>query len=118
MEADLPGVVIVVVIFLVLDSLASAIPVGFVSRRLDAVDCPARLRMLVPWVEVGLAVGLAAGLWEPVVGVIAGGCLIAYFVAAAGFHLGARDRAGPTALAVAMLAVAVIVTFVSFAPAL
>lgn len=116
MEAEFPGLPIVLVLFLVVDALACAIPLGYASRRFDAVDCPARVRVLVPWIEVAAAVGLSVGLWVPAVGVVTGACLTVYYVIAVGFHFGARDRLVDALPAIVLLVAAVIVTLISFLP--
>lgn len=50
------------------------------------------------------ALGLIVGLWVPVLGILAGFALFAYFVGAVVMHLRAGDRAIAPALAIAVLA--------------
>jgi hypothetical protein len=61
------------------------------------------LRFVLPIVKSSSALGLVLGLWRPRLGRITAGALIAYFVAAIGFHRRAHDSVAKTAPATAML---------------
>lgn len=103
MEAEPVLPVLVLVVFQVIDGISCAIPTPFIVRALDRVDCPARLRPVLPVLKLSSAVGLVAGLWVPGLGLVTIGALVGYFLVAIGFHIRARDSFVSTIGAASML---------------
>ena len=84
------------------DAIACAIPLGFITRSLDAVGCPDAVRPLLPVIKGASAVGLLGGLKYKPLGAITATALVAYFGAAVGLHVRNRDSVWRTAPAAAV----------------
>jgi hypothetical protein len=87
------------------DALACAIPLDYIRRDLDNLRCPNPVRRALPGIKVVSAIGLLLGLRWPRLGRLTAFSLVAYFLAAIGFHLRARDP-GWKAMPAASLTVA------------
>lgn len=92
--------------FQLADTVVTAIPLPQIRESLDRVQCPERLRPVLPVVKAAAAAGLVVGLWQAWVGFVTCVALVLYFVAAIGFHVRARDRLVHTVPAAVMLVVA------------
>jgi hypothetical protein len=86
------------------DAAFNAIPNRWVKDDLDHLGFPEDLRFLFPLIKGGSALGLLAGLRWPRLGRLTAIALIAYFVAAMGYHARAKDRALRYGPAIGMLA--------------
>ena len=73
------------------DAVFNAVPNQWVRDDLDHLGFPQGLRMVLPVVKSASATGLLAGLRRPRLGRLTAGALVAYFIAAMGFHARARD---------------------------
>lgn len=118
MDVELPALAIVLIVFQIGDAIACIKPIPFIAASLDAIDCPPTIRRLLPFVKFDSAVGLAIGLWVPVIGAITIAALIAYFLIAIGFHVRARDTVANTAGAVVMLIFVAVVGALTYLPAI
>ena len=78
--------------FQVVDAVACAIPLGYIKADLDHIRCPEPLQKALPLIKGASAVGLIGGLKLPRLGALTCGALVAYFLAAIGFHVRAGDR--------------------------
>jgi hypothetical protein len=79
--------------FQVGDAIACAIPLDYIRRDLDNIDCPDSIRRALPPIKAVSAAGLLLGLHSPRIGRITAFSLVAYFLAAIGFHVRAKDSA-------------------------
>ena len=98
-------------IFQVVDAVANAIPRRYVEAHLDHLGVPRNLRPALPVIKVTSTVGLLLGLEIPRLGAVTAASLIAYYAAAAGFHLLAHDHpvlAAPAAACGAIAAIALV----------
>lgn len=86
------------------DAIACGAGAAPIKAALDAVDCPEEVRSVLPAIKLASAVGLAAGAKNPKLGAATCVALIAYFLAAIGFHIKAKDAKGAPP-AIAMLAI-------------
>ncbi len=75
------------------DAAFTAVPTRWLKDDLDHLGFPERLRFLFPVIKGGSALGLLGGLRWPRLGRLTAVALVAYFVAAMGFHARARDKA-------------------------
>jgi DoxX-like family len=73
------------------DAVFNAIPTQFLRDDLDRLGVPPDLRVVFPVIKTASAAGLLVGLKSPAVGRVTAAALIAYFVAAIGFHARAKD---------------------------
>lgn len=78
--------------FLAADAVASAIPVPYVAKNMDAMRIPAEVRWAVPVAKAATALGLASVFRFPGVARLTTGLLTAYFAGALGIHLRVRNR--------------------------
>ena len=76
----------------VLDTIGNAIPRQFVKRHLDHLGVPEYLRPLLPIIKLSGSAGLVIGLKVPRLGALTAGCLVAYYAAAAQFHVASGDH--------------------------
>lgn len=98
-------------IFQVADAVANAIPRRYVKAHLDHLRVPRNLRPALPVIKVTSTLGLLLGLKMPRLGAITAASLIAYYAAAARFHLLAHDHpvlAAPAAACGAIAAIALV----------
>ena len=86
------------------DAAFNAVPNQWIKDDLDHLGFPERLRVIFPIIKSGSALGLVAGLRWPRLGRLTAMALIAYFIAALGFHARAKDGPLRYAPAAAMLA--------------
>ncbi|HTM83996.1 MAG TPA: DoxX family protein [Mycobacterium sp.] len=91
--------------FLAGDAVASAIPVPYVARNMDAMRVPPGIRWAVPVAKAGTALGLASVFRFPGVARLTTALLTLYFAGAVGIHLRVRNRAANTVPAVLLLVV-------------
>lgn len=96
-----------------IDGVACIGPVSYIRQALDRIDCPPRIRRLLPPVKFASALGLVVGIWVPVLGLVTSAAMVVYFVIAITVHVRARDTVANTAGAVLMLA-AVVATATCF----
>jgi hypothetical protein len=73
------------------DAVFNAVPNQWVRDDLDHLGFPQGLRLVFPVVKSASATGLLVGLRRPRLGRLTAAALVAYFVAAMGFHVRARD---------------------------
>ena len=88
-------------VFQVLDAIVNAIPSRYVEAHLDHLGVPHRLRPALPVIKVTSSAGLLIGLRIPRLGALTAAGLVAYYAAAARFHLLADDHpvlAAPAAI--------------------
>lgn len=86
------------------DATFNAVPNQWVKDDLDHLGFPEDFRFIFPVVKSASALGLVAGLRWPRVGRLTAVALIAYFIAALGFHARVKDRPIQYAPALGMLA--------------
>lgn len=97
------------------DALMCLGPVQFIRDCLTDVHFPERYWRLLPVLKFAAAAALIAGIWIPVLGLITGLCLVAYFVVAITMHLRAKDLGRNLFLnATGMLIICIAVTGFSF----
>lgn len=75
------------------DAVACGIHVPYIKRDLDRLGCPEKVQNALPAIKGAAALGLLAGLKLRPLGAVTATALVAYFGAAEGFHLRARDPA-------------------------
>ena len=78
--------------FQVLDAAAGEIPRKYVKAHLDHLGVPEYLRPFFLPIKVSTAAGLVLGLERPRLGAVVAASLVAYYSAAARFHLLAGDH--------------------------
>jgi len=78
--------------FQVLDALAGLIPRRFVTAHLDHLGVPNYLRPALPVIKLTTSAGLLLGLKMPRIGAATSAALVAYYAAAARFHLLSGDH--------------------------
>lgn len=91
--------------FLAGDAVASAVPVPYVAKNMDAMRIPAEVRWAVPVAKAATALGLAAVFRFPAVARLTTGLLTLYFAGALGIHLRVRNRIANIVPAVLLLMV-------------
>ncbi len=109
MNADPTWPVITLAVVTALDGIACIGPIPFIRRALDRIDCPERIRRLLPVVKLAAAAGLVSGLWIPGLGLATCAALVVYFGIATRMHLRAHDAALNTSGAIAMILAVLIV---------
>ncbi len=90
------------------DAIACA-KLEYIRKDLERIDCPPRVRRLLPFIKAASAAGLLLGRRWPRLGRLTAAALSAYFVCAVGFHIRARDPAWRAVPAVSLLALSVAV---------
>lgn len=83
--------VVVLALISIGDGILSLKPVGFIARCFEDVGWPRRYWWMMAPIKFAAAVGLLAGIWIPVLGLLTTVCLILYFVVAISMHIRARD---------------------------
>ncbi len=79
--------------FQVVDALGNeVVPRRYIERHLDHLGVPQRLRPMLSPIKVTTAAGLVIRLRVPAVGALAAAGLVAYYSAAASFHMLAKDH--------------------------
>src|SRR5579872_4480255 len=73
------------------------------QRDLDRLDCPPRVRRLLPFIKAASALGLLLGRRSPRLARITGWALTVYFTCAIGFHVRAKDALWRSAPAASLL---------------
>ncbi|MEB3035166.1 DoxX family protein [[Mycobacterium] nativiensis] len=91
--------------FLAGDAVASAIPVPYVAKNMDAMRIPEEVRWAVPVAKAATALGLASVFRFPAVARLTTGLLTLYFAGALGIHLRVRNRIANIVPAVLLLMV-------------
>ena len=76
----------------VLDSIGNEIPRKLVHNHLNHLGVPRRLRPLLSPIKVTTAAALVAGIERPRLRAVTSAGLVAYYAAAARFHLLAGDH--------------------------
>ena len=76
-----------------LDAAANAaLPSDYIERHLDHLGVPGAIRHVLPVIKVTSSLGLVAGLRHRRIGALTAAGLVAYYSAAACFHVLAGDR--------------------------
>lgn len=83
--------VVVLAVISAVDGLLCLKPVGFIAECFTDVGFPRRYWPLMPAIKFAAAVGLLAGIWIPVLGVLTTGSLVLYFLIAIVMHVRVRD---------------------------
>jgi hypothetical protein len=83
--------VVVLAVISLGDGLMCIRPMPFIAKCFDDVGFPRRYWWIVPPVKLAAALGLVAGVWIPVLGLVTSVALVIYFVIAIGMHIRARD---------------------------
>jgi hypothetical protein len=96
--------------FLAGDAVASAIPVPYVAKNMDAMRVPPEIRWAVPVAKAAAALGLASVFCLPGVARATTAVLTLYFAGALGIHLRVRNRPANIVPAVLLLAVFAVMT--------
>jgi hypothetical protein len=86
------------------DAAFNMIPTQWLRDDLDHLGVPEHLRFVFPVIKTASGFGLLGGLRWPGLGRVTAVALIAYFVAAMGFHARAKDEVLRYTPAAAMLA--------------
>lgn len=89
--ADPVWPVVVLALVCLVDAALCLRPVPFIARCLTDVRLPRAAWRLLPPIKVAAALGLVAGIWLPVLGLVTGACLVLYFAVAISMHVAARD---------------------------
>jgi hypothetical protein len=116
-DVEIPALAIILILFQVGDAIACIGPIDVIRKGLDAVNCPPRIRQLLPFVKFDGAIGLTIGLWEPIIGALTIVALVIYFIVAIGFHVRARDAMANTVPAVVVATFVIVVGALSYFPA-
>jgi hypothetical protein len=96
-------------LFQIGDAVACAIPVDYIRRDLDRIDCPDSIRRALPTIKLASATGLLLGLRWPRLGRLTAISLVAYFLAAIGFHVRAKDPGWRTMPAASLMVASAVV---------
>ncbi|MGB5797355.1 MAG: DoxX family protein [Mycolicibacter algericus] len=86
------------------DAVACAIPVPYIAKALDTVECPEQIRPILPIVKVASAVGLLSARRFPALARLTTAALTLYFILAVGAHIRVRDSIPDTVPAASFLA--------------
>ncbi|MGB3286072.1 DoxX family protein [Mycolicibacter algericus] len=86
------------------DAVACAIPVPYIAKALDTVECPEQIRPILPIVKVASAVGLLSARRFPALARLTTAALTLYFILAVGAHIRVRDAVVNTLPAASFLA--------------
>lgn len=86
------------------DAVACAIPLDYIRRDLDNIGCPDSIRRALPSIKAASATGLLLGRRWPLIGRMTALSLVAYFLAAIGFHVRAKDPAWKALPAASLMA--------------
>lgn len=86
------------------DAVACAIPVPYIAKALDTVQCPQQVRPILPIVKVASALGLLSVHRFPALARLTTAALTLYFVLAVGAHVRVRDSIPNTVPAASFLA--------------
>jgi|SRR5690625_1421057 len=86
------------------DAVACAIPVPYIAKSLDTVQCPQQVRPVLPIVKAASAIGLLSVHRFPVLARVTTAALTLYFVLAVGAHIRVRDAVVNTIPAASFLA--------------
>jgi hypothetical protein len=97
------------------DAVACAIPLDYIRRDLDNIGCPEPVRRALPPIKG--AIGLLVGLRRPRVGRMTAAALAAYFLAAIGFHVRAKDPAVKALPAATLMLTSCLLGVRAFGPA-
>lgn len=79
--------------FQVADAVACAIPLEYIRRDLENIECPEAVQRALPVIKASSAAGLLLGRRWPALGRLTAWALVAYFIAAVSFHVRAKDPA-------------------------
>lgn len=83
--------VVVLAVVQLVDGVLCLRPVDFIARCLTRVRFPRRYWRVLSPVKLAAALGLVAGIWIPLLGLVTTIALVLYFVIAVIMHLAARD---------------------------
>ncbi|WP_067968207.1 DoxX family protein [Mycolicibacter icosiumassiliensis] len=86
------------------DAVLCAIPVPYISKALDTVECPEQIRPVLPIVKAASAIGLLSVYRFPGLARLTTAALTLYFVLAVGAHVRVRDSIANTVPAASFLA--------------
>jgi hypothetical protein len=86
------------------DAVACAIPVPYIAKALDTVQCPQQIRPVLPIVKVASALGLLSVHRFPMLARLTTAALTLYFILAVGAHIRVRDSIPNTVPAASFLA--------------
>lgn len=117
MDVDAPALAIVLIVFQIGDAIACIGPIPPIEASLDRIECPPRVRRLLPFVKLESAIGLTIGLWVPILGALTIVALVGYFLVAIWSHLRVRDTIANTVPAITVMAFVILVGAVSYFPA-
>lgn len=92
------------------DAVACAIPVPYITKSLDTVGVPPRIRPVLPIVKGASALGLLAGIRFPALARLTTAALTLYFICAVGAHIRVRDKAVNAVPAASFLALSAAMT--------
>ena len=73
------------------DGLMCIRPLPFIAKCFEDVGWPREYWWIMPPIKFAAALGLVAGIWIPVLGLVTASALVVYFVIAIGMHIRARD---------------------------
>lgn len=86
------------------DAVLCAIPVPYIAKALDTVECPQQVRPILPIVKVASALGLLSVHRFPALARLTTAALTLYFILAVGAHIRVRDSIPNTVPAASFLA--------------
>ena len=102
--------------FQLADAIACAIPLDYIQRDLDNIKCPDSIQRALPTIKAASATGLLLGLRWPRLGRLTAFSLVAYFLAAIGFHVRAKDPAWKAMPAASLLVTSAVFGLRGFRP--
>lgn len=122
MNAELPILGLLLAAIQLADALGCAFPVSarftaYLGREFDRLQLSSGVQRAMPPVKAAAGVGLIAGLWLPLLGVVTGVALVIYFTIAIGAHLRVKDPPLKFVNAAAMLALSAAVLWLTYLPA-
>lgn len=74
-----------------IDGVLCVRPARFIAECFRDVGWPRRWWRVMPVIKFAATVGLLAGIWIPVIGLVTSACLVVYFLTAIVFHIRAHD---------------------------
>jgi hypothetical protein len=83
--------VIVLAAISAVDGVLCVKPAGFIAQCFRDVGFPERYWPLMPLIKFAAAIGLVAGVWVAILGIVVTGGLVLYFLIAIAMHIRARD---------------------------
>lgn len=117
MEAQFVGLAVVLIVVLSVDAVACAIPISYIKRDLDRLGCTPSVQQMIPVVKFIAVAGFVIGLYQPLLGFLAGLGMLGYFFIAFSYHAQAKDPLVKYVPAVAFTGLIGAATFLSYLPA-